>query len=135
MKEITLEAVVENIPQVTAMIDEQLERLGAAMKAQLQLDVAVDEIFANISHYAYPKGRGDATVRFGFDPETRTASVAFCDSGVPYNPLEHPEPDVTLSAEERAIGGLGIFMVRKTMDRMEYRHEHGQNILTIYKKI
>ena len=135
MKELTVRATLENIPVVTAFIDEQLEALDCPMKAQMQIDVAIDELFGNIAHYAYPDGTGDATVRFEFEEATRTASIAFIDGGVPFNPLEKTDPDVTLSAEERAIGGLGIFLVKRTMDRLEYRHEDGRNVLIIGKQL
>ena len=135
MKELTLEAVKENITAVTMFVDEQLEALECSMKAQMQLDVAVDELFTNIASYAYPSGTGNATIRLDFDPADRMFSITFIDSGIPYNPLEKPAPDVTLSAEERSIGGLGIFLVKKTMDDMTYRYENNQNIVTIRKKI
>ena len=135
MKELTLEAVKENITAVTMFVDEQLEALECSMKAQMQLDVAVDELFTNIASYAYPSGTGNATIRLDFDPADRMFSITFIDSGIPYNPLEKPDPDVTLSAEERSIGGLGIFLVKKTMDDMTYRYENNQNIVTIRKKI
>lgn len=135
MKELTVEAKVENIPEVTAFIDEQLEAVECAMKAQLQIDVAIDELFGNIAHYAYAPDSGDATVRFEFDPQSRMVRISFVDSGVPYNPLEKKDPDITLAAEERDIGGLGIFLVKKTMDHMAYAYKNGQNILTIMKKI
>ena len=135
MKELTVPATLQNITVVTAFIDEQLEALDCSMKAQMQIDVAIDELFGNIAHYAYGDATGEATVRFGFDEAARTASIAFIDGGVPFNPLEKADPDVTLSAEERGIGGLGIFMVKKTMDDLTYRYEDGKNILTLYKQI
>lgn len=135
MKEWTGKAVLENIPAVTEWIDEQLEALDCSMKAQMQIDVAVDELFGNIAHYAYGDSTGDATVRFDFNEAARMVSIAFIDGGMPFNPLEIADPDVSLSAEERGIGGLGIFMVKKTMDRMEYSYENGFNILIIHKHI
>ena len=135
MKEITLKAVIESIPQATSFVDEQLEAIECPMKAQMQLDVAIDELFCNIASYAYGAGEGKATVRFDYDPAARRVILSFIDEGVPFNPLESDEPDVSLSAEERAIGGLGIFLVKKTMDGMDYRREDGKNILTIRKKI
>ena len=135
MKELTLQAKIENIPQVIAFVDAELEALDCAMKAQTQIDVAVDEIFCNIASYAYPEKEGEATVRFEFDPADRTASVTFLDQGLPFDPLTREDPDVTLPAEERNIGGLGIFLVKKTMDSLEYRYEQGRNILTLRKKI
>jgi anti-sigma regulatory factor (Ser/Thr protein kinase) len=135
LKELTLEAVKENITAVTMFVDEQLESFECSMKAQMQLDVAVDELFANIANYAYPGGVGNATIQIEFEPSERMVSITFIDSGIPYDPLKKPDPDVTLSAEERSIGGLGIFLVKKTMDDMTYRFENNQNIVTIRKKI
>lgn len=135
MKEITLRAIAENIPQATAFIDEQLEALDCSMKAQMQIDVAIDELFSNIVHYAYDNEPGDAALRFDFSPADRVASITFLDSGKPFNPVEYSDPDIHLSAEERTVGGLGIFLVRKTMDQMDYRYENGKNILTIHKHI
>ena len=135
MKELTVHATVESLQAVTDFVDAQLEAVDCSMKAQTQIDIAIDELFANIAHYAYGEGIGDATVRFDFDEATRMASITFVDSGVPFDPLEKADPDVTLSAEERAIGGLGIFMVKKTMDKMEYSYENGFNILTIHKTV
>ena len=130
-----MQAAVENIPQVTAFIDEQLEALACSMKAQMQIDVAIDELFGNIAQYAYKDGTGEATVRFDFDEASRMASITFVDSGAPFDPLSQADPNVTLAAEERAVGGLGIFLVKKTMDRVDYRYENGKNILTIQKRI
>ena len=135
MKELTLRAVTENIPAVTDFINGQLEALGCPVKARIQFDTAVDELFSNIANYAYGSGTGDAEVRFSFDAATRTVCVAFSDGGTPFDPLSLDDPDVTSPAEERRIGGLGIFLVRKLMDRMEYRYENGRNLLSIYKRI
>ena len=135
MNELTLEAVIENIPKATEFIDGQLEAVGCSMKAQMQIDLAIDELFANIANYAYGEAVGKATVRFDFDASERTASVTFMDRGVPFNPLKTTDPDVTLSAEERQIGGLGIFLVKKTMDKLDYRYEDGMNVLCFTKRI
>ena len=135
MKELTLQAVTENIPKVTAFIDEQLEALDCAMKAQMQIDVAIDELFGNIAHYAYAPETGDATVRFDFEASSRIATITFMDSGVPFDPLTKTDPDVSSPADDRPIGGLGIFLVKKTMDLVEYRYENGMNVLLIQKRI
>ena len=132
-QEISLKAVIANVRTVTEWVDEKLEQLGCPLKVQMQIDVAIDELFSNIAHYAYPDGAGEACIRFSF--ENRTISVTFLDRGIPFNPLDLPAPDVSLSATERKPGGLGIFLVRKTMDAVDYRYESGQNILTIQKKI
>lgn len=135
MNTLTLEATLENIPKVTDFIDAQLEACECSMKAQMQIDVAIDELFGNIARYAYGEQTGEATVRFDFNEADRTATVSFMDRGIPFNPLEKDDPDVTLSAEARAVGGLGIFLVKKTMDKLTYRFEDGMNVLTLYKHI
>ena len=135
MNELTVEATVENVEAVTAFVNEHLESYGCPMKVQIQIDIAIDELFGNIARYAYPHGSGDATVRYGFDPTERMVSITFLDGGVPFDPLQQADPDVTAAAEDRQVGGLGIFLVKKTMDRLEYRHENGRNRLTIYKRI
>lgn len=135
MKELTVLATIENIPVVTAFIDEQLEALRCPMNIQMQIDVSIDELFSNIARYAYKDDTGDATVRFGFNALKSVVSITFIDHGLPFDPLEQDEPDVTRSAEEREAGGLGIFLVRKMMDVMKYMNENGANVLTICKKI
>ncbi|MBQ6755879.1 MAG: ATP-binding protein [Oscillospiraceae bacterium] len=132
MSEITLAATTENIGAVTAFVDEELEKVDCPIKAQMQIDVAIDELFSNIALYAYENG-GDATVIFDF--ADGVVSLTFTDSGKPYDPTKKDDPDTTLSAEEREIGGLGIFLVKKTMDSIDYRYEDGKNILTIKKTI
>ena len=135
MKELTIDAVIENIETVTEFVNAQLNALGCPMKAQIQIDVAIDELFGNIAHYAYGHGRGKATVRIAFDDQSHTVTLTFIDNGTPFDPLKREDPDTTLSAKERSIGGLGIFLVKKTMDHMEYRYQDGQNILMIMKKL
>lgn len=135
MNEMTVEAKVENIPAITAWIDEELEKVGCSIKAQMQIDVAIDELFSNIAYYAYAPDTGEATVRFGFDPASRTATITFIDSGKPYNPLERNDPDITKTVEERTVGGLGIFLVKKTMDSLNYHYSEGRNIFSIQKKV
>lgn len=135
MKEITVDAVIDNVEEVTRFIDEQLEALDCPMKAQMQIDIAIDELFSNIAYYAYSPTVGKATVRFEVNEEPLSVTISFLDNGVPYNPLDKEDPDITLSAEEREIGGLGIFMVKKSMDSIDYKYEDGQNILTIKKNI
>jgi len=133
MKELTLAATVENIPVVTEFVENQLEALDCPMKVQMQISIAIDEIFSNIAHYAYAPDNGEATVRLEIEKEPLSAVITFIDGGVPYDPLTAADPDTTLSAEERDLGGLGIFMVKKSMDEMTYRHENGKNILSIRK--
>ena len=87
----------------------------------------------NISHYAYAPGTGDAVIQVDFSGDPLSASITFIDSGMKYDPLAKPDPDITLSAEERQIGGLGIFMVKKSMDDVRYEYRDGKNIFTIVK--
>ena len=135
MKELTITATVENIEVVTDFVNEQLEALDCPMKAQMQIDIAIDELFGNIAHYAYNPEIGDATVRVEVVEEPLAVVLTFIDKGVPYDPLAKADPDTTLSAEEREIGGLGIFMVKKTMDEITYEYKDGQNILAIKKNL
>lgn len=132
-REITVAAAVENQEAVTAFVDGCLEELNCSPRSQMQLDIAVDELFSNIAYYAYPGRTGEVTVRVEAEPET--AVLTFIDAGIPYNPLSKEDPDITLSAQERQIGGLGIYMVKKSMDAMAYAYEDGKNILTIKKKL
>lgn len=135
MKELTLDAVVDNITKVTEFVDGQLEELGCPMKAQMQIDIAIDELFSNIAHYAYNPEVGPATVRVEVVEDPMAVVITFVDSGVQYDPLAKEDPDTTLSAEERDIGGLGIYMVKKSMDDITYEYKDGQNILRIRKNI
>lgn len=135
MKELTTEAAVENIEKVTAFVDEQLEALDCPMKAQMQIDIAIDELFGNIAHYAYNPKVGPATVRVEVVENPLAVVITFIDQGVPYDPLAKDDPNVTLSAEERDVGGLGIYMVKKSMDEISYEYRDGQNILKIKKNI
>lgn len=135
MKELTITATVENIETVTEFVNEQLEALACPMKAQMQIDIAIDELFGNIAHYAYNPDVGDATVRVEVTEEPLAVIITFIDNGMPYDPLNNADPDITLSAEERQLGGLGIYMVKKTMDRVSYEYRDGQNILTIQKDL
>ena len=123
------------MPLVIGLAEEVLEQAGCSMRVQMQIDVAIDELFGNVAHYAYPDGEGDAVIQCGVDPDTRVFTFVLKDRGIPFNPLDRPEPDVTLPAKDRKIGGLGIFLAKKTMDELTYRWEDGFNILTAQKKI
>ena len=135
MKELTVDAVVSNIPLVTDFVDRQLEELDCPMKAQMQIDIAIDEIFANISSYAYSPEVGPAIVRVEVLEDPLSVTITFVDNGVPFDPLTADEPDTSKTAEERQIGGLGIFMVKQTMDAISYEYKDGQNILMIKKNL
>ena len=133
MKELTIAATVENMGTVTDFVNEHLEIYDCPMKAQMQIDIAIDELFGNIAHYAYNPETGDATVRVEVVEDPLSVIITFIDNGMPYDPLAQSDPDITLSAEEREIGGLGIYMVKKTMDDITYEYKDGQNILKIKK--
>ncbi|MBS6461964.1 MAG: ATP-binding protein [Ruminococcus sp.] len=135
MKELTLPATIENIETVIDFVNGQLEEIKCPLKAQMQIDIAIDELFGNIAHYAYNPETGPATVRVEVTEEPIAVVITFIDRGVPYDPLKKEDPDITLSAEERAIGGLGIFMVKKTMDEISYEYKDGKNILRIKKNM
>ena len=135
MKELTVDAVVENIAAVTDFVDRELDALDCPFKAKMQVDVAIDEILSNIARYAYGSETGPVTVRFGQEKDADTVRLTFLDRGTPYDPLNQDDPDIRLSAEDRPIGGLGIFLVKKTMDDVNYEYRDGQNVLTIRKKL
>lgn len=132
MKELTLAATVENIEAATDFVNEILETMDCPMKAQMQIDIAIDELLSNIAYYAYAPGTGDATVRVEGVPGG--VELTFIDRGVPYDPLTSRDPDTGLPAEERQVGGLGIFMVKKSMNEVRYQYTNGQNMLTIRKE-
>ena len=134
-QEITVAAAVENLEAVTAFVDEYLEKIGCSPRSQMQLDIAVDELFSNIAYYAYQPGTGEVTVQVEVAEEPSCTVLTFIDSGIPYNPLSHADPNTMLPAEERETGGLGIYMVKKFMDAVSYAYEDGKNILTIKKKL
>ncbi len=128
MEELCLEAKIENIGTVSDFVCTQIA--NCSMEIQNEIMLAVDEIFSNIANYAYSPEIGYVTVRTTVDDDI---TIEFEDSGIAYNPLSSDDPDITLPAHERKIGGLGIFMVKKIMDSMEYRREENKNILAIKK--
>ncbi len=135
MSELTLEAKSENLNQVLSFVDEHLEKLECPFKTQMQIDIAVEELFVNIAHYAYNPNVGSVTIRVEVQEKPLAVSITFIDQGMPYDPLAREDPDVTLSAKDRQIGGLGIFMVKKSMDDIAYEYKDGQNILYIKKNM
>lgn len=133
-----IDAKVECLDQVISFLDRYLEEMDCAFRIQTQLDIAVEEIYVNIAHYAYEKeGAGWAEIMLSQTEYEGSPAieVRFTDAGIPYDPLAKPDPDVTLSLQERPIGGLGIYMVKKSMDRMTYERKDGKNILVLTKKL
>ena len=131
----TFPAKVEALSDVLGFVDETLESYECPMKTQTAICVAIEEVFVNVAHYAYGEGEGDMTLGIGFDAESREITFRMTDKGTPFDPLKKPDPDITLPAEDREIGGLGIFITKKTMDTVTYAYENGENILTMIKKI
>lgn len=137
-KELEITALVENLPNVLEFVVEQLEANDCSMKNQLQIEVAVEELFVNIAHYAYAPDTGTAKIIVETTDTAQTApavNITFMDKGMPFDPLAKQDPDVSLSADKRKIGGLGIYMVKKSMDNVSYEYSDGYNILTITKSL
>lgn len=135
MKEIKLQASDETLYTVLGEMERLLDENNCPEVLKSIMLVAVEEIFVNIAHYAYGGKSGEAIINLDIKQDPKCCRVEFRDRGIPYNPLEKEDPDITLSAEEREIGGLGIYMVKQSMDKVEYRYEDGCNILTIEKHI
>ena len=133
MNTLTVEAKIANLGKVLAFIESELERTDCGIKTGMQISIAVEELFVNVAHYAYSPGTGDITIGVEIFDDPGMIEITFTDTGIPYDPLGKDDPDVTLSAEDRKIGGLGIYMVKKSMDLMEYERIDGKNIVTISK--
>ena len=134
-RELTLEATVENLARVLAFLEENLEEAECPMRAQMQMGVAAEEVYVNIAHYAYAPETGEAAVELETEEEPPLVRITFTDGGRPFDPTAAEDPDVTLSAEEREIGGLGIFMTKKLMDEVSYEYRDEKNILTLTKRL
>lgn len=135
MKELVIAADRNNLLKVQSFIDEQLEDAGCPMLTQIAIDVAVEELFVNIASYAYDKEIGVAVVQVEMLDDPLSVKITFIDNGKQYDPLAKPDPDITLAAKERKKGGLGIYMVKNSMDDMRYEYRDGKNILTIKKNL
>lgn len=130
-----VEARVENIDRVTNFVNEQLESMDCSMRSMLQIDVALDEIFSNVCHYAYGDDIGHVTLYVEELPDDKSVRITMEDEGIPFNPLSHEDPDVTVGLAERSIGGLGIFMVKRTMNDVLYEYRDDKNMLTVVKRL
>lgn len=133
MATFTVPARILEIEPLTDKINEILESYDCPMKVQMQIDVVLDEVLSNIANYAYDGDTGEMSVEVSELERGTGVKLVFTDKGRPYNPLEREDPDITLSAEERQIGGLGIFMVKKIMDTVLYENDGVHNILTTTK--
>lgn len=132
MKELTIEAIDENLDAVLEFVGGELDAADCPIKIKRQIFIAVEEIFINIANYAYAPEAGNAVIRVCAGMET---VIEFEDNGKQYNPLEKDDPNIDADAEEREVGGWGIFMVKNLMDVVEYRHVENKNILLIKKMI
>lgn len=134
MAELIVPAKVTELDRVIDFVNVRLERLNCNEFDRAAIDIAVEEIFVNIAHYAYEFDKeGEAVVRATVQKDPAKIVLQFIDSGTPYNPLEREDPDVELALDDRQIGGLGIFIVKESMDAVYYEYSEGKNILTIEK--
>ena len=134
MFELEIDAKLSNLEKVLDFVNSHLSNVECPEKTRIQVDIAVEEIFVNIAHYAYNPEVGKATIRVEISEKPLTISLTFMDSGKPYDPLSRKDPDVSLSSEQRQIGGLGIYMVKKSMDEIQYSYRNGTNMLTLKKE-
>lgn len=125
-------AKIEQLDDAIAFVEQELDKIGCPMKAVMQITVCVEEMFVNVASYAYVGG--DGGVLLAVDDEQGAVSVTLTDHGIPFDPLAKEDPDITLSAEERGIGGLGIFMVKKSMDEVHYERKGDANVFTMVKQ-
>ena len=131
---LTLPNNVEFIPQLAAFIEEVTESYGIAPSVTMSINLALEEAVVNVMNYAYPEGSfGEIDISVSFSDGSITFTIK--DSGKPFDPTKVSVPDTSLSAEERPIGGLGIYLVRELMDEVSYCYENNHNILTLKKKI
>lgn len=135
MNELVIEATRENLPKVISFVNEHLEAADCNMGTQIQIDIAVEELFINIASYAYDPEIGTAVVQVTVTDEPLSVEITFIDNGRQYDPLAKEDPDITLPIDKRKKGGLGIFMVKNSMDDIHYEYADGKNILTIKKKL
>lgn len=136
MQSATVPASMEHLGQVMSLTEEILRQAGCGEDDERLIGISVEEIFTNIASYAYGQGEGQVTIEFeilGEDRE-REAVVCFRDRGIPYNPLERKDPDLGLPIQQRPVGGLGIYMVKKFMDHVDYRYDSGNNVTTMRKR-
>uniref|UniRef100_UPI004055AEED ATP-binding protein n=1 Tax=Agathobacter sp. TaxID=2021311 RepID=UPI004055AEED len=135
MQDLRLQASTDTLYTVLDSIEAHLDKNGCPEDIKTEVLIAVEEIYVNIANYAYNGNAGEAVVQMEVRQNPKLCRVVLKDRGIPYNPLGQEEPDISLSAEEREVGGLGIFMVKQFMDKVEYRYENGYNILMLEKNL
>ena len=129
------DALEENLPQALLFVEEQLDSYGCSKQTVNKIQIAVEEIFINVAQYAYGLDKGIVIIDMDYIKENSSVKITFTDSGRQYNPLLRKDPDVTLGANERKVGGLGIFMVKNSVDNVEYEYKNGHNCLTLTSEI
>ena len=131
MIEHTFPAEIARLPEAMGVLEQFMDSIGVPLPAQMHVSVSFEEMFVNVASYAYPGGSGDVTVQLS--AENNTLCIHLIDSGIPFDPLQRADPDTALSTDERPIGGLGIFMVKKSMDTVAYAYADKKNIFTMTK--
>ena len=133
MRELTTEAVTENLQSVMDFVNDSLSDKGCSAKTLYQMELVLEEIFIHIASYAYEGDERPVVLSIDFEEEPLAAVVTFKDKGAPYNPLSRDDPNLALKLENREIGGLGIFLVKKNVDAIWYEHVNGENVLSFRK--
>lgn len=133
-KKIVVPADMDHLDEVMDSLHNILEEGDFDENFTMKVELAVEEMYTNIASYAYKGEKGEAEVDCILTDAPKQITIVFTDGGLPYNPLERDDPDVTLKAEDRQIGGLGIFLTKKFMDDVTYEYKDGKNILSISKK-
>ena len=134
-EKITVPAELKQAVPVAAMVDRIMTQLNCSGRTKLKIAVVVDEIFSNIVHYAYKNREGTITVEAEAEEDPPCLVITFIDQGMPFDPLAVRDPEMTGTAKKRAVGGLGLYIVKKTMDGVSYENKNGSNILTIRKYV
>jgi anti-sigma regulatory factor (Ser/Thr protein kinase) len=130
MKSLKLVAIVENLDRFISFVHSCSEECGFEGKRAMEIELAVEEALVNIFNYAYPKGKGQVEVECVLK-ERKELVIEIRDSGIPFDLLSRPDPDTTADIEERKIGGLGIYFIKKVANEVRYRRSNGMNVLTI----
>lgn len=137
MQSMKVPASMEHLQEVMAALERALKQAGCGEDDRRLIEISAEELFTNIASYAYGGGQGQMWLQWDIrkaEPDQREAIVSFQDEGIPYNPFSRQDPDLNLPIEDRPVGGLGIYMTKKFMDHVEYRHEDGRNVTVIAKK-
>lgn len=134
MKEIVLEADIRNIYKLGDFLEDSLSELNVSMAEDMKINLVMEELFVNIANYAYAPDHGWARIQTEVFPDQNAIEITVIDQGVEFNPLSRKDPDVTVSAKERGIGGLGIYMAKTEVDEMKYRRQDDENILWLRKE-